>query len=38
MGCVGDNAHGPASQKFLRRFFQKAATSFYPNSRPKVLT
>jgi hypothetical protein len=28
MGVVGDNAHGPADQKFLRRFFQKAAASF----------
>jgi hypothetical protein len=26
MGVVADPAHGPASQKFLRRFFQKAAT------------
>jgi hypothetical protein len=26
MGNVADNAHGPESQKFLRRFFQKAAT------------
>jgi hypothetical protein len=28
MGVVGDNAHDPASKKFLRRFFQKAATFF----------
>jgi hypothetical protein len=21
MGCVGDKAHGPDQQKFLRRFF-----------------
>jgi hypothetical protein len=27
MGVVIDNAHGPADQKFLRRFFQKAAAS-----------
>jgi hypothetical protein len=26
MGVVGDTASGPADQKFLRRFFQKAAT------------
>jgi hypothetical protein len=24
MGVGGDNAHGPAEQKFLLRFFQKA--------------
>jgi hypothetical protein len=27
MGFVSDNAHGPEEQKFLRRFFQKAAAS-----------
>jgi hypothetical protein len=26
MGCAAANAHAPASKKFLRRFFQKAAT------------
>jgi hypothetical protein len=25
MGAGADNAHGPGEQKFLRRFFQKAA-------------
>jgi hypothetical protein len=25
VGVVADIAHGPAEQKFLRRFFQKAA-------------
>jgi hypothetical protein len=30
MGVVGDNAHRPEEQKFLRRFFLKAAAFFYP--------
>jgi hypothetical protein len=29
MGVIADNAHDPAEQKFLRRFFQKAATFLY---------
>jgi hypothetical protein len=29
-GNVDHNAHDPAEQKFLRRFFQKAATFFDP--------
>jgi hypothetical protein len=33
MGVAADNAHGPAEKKFLRRFFQKAAT-FFPPSPP----
>jgi hypothetical protein len=32
LGCVGFTAMGPKSQKFLRRFFQKAATSFSKRS------
>jgi hypothetical protein len=28
MGVVGNNAHGPEEQKFLRCFFQKAAAFF----------
>jgi hypothetical protein len=37
MGFVADNAHGPASRKFLRRFFQKAATflSFEKPATPR---
>jgi hypothetical protein len=30
LGRAGFNASGPASKKFLRRFFQKAA-SFFPH-------
>jgi hypothetical protein len=33
MGVVADNAHDPASQKFLRRFFQKAAAFFSLSGR-----
>jgi hypothetical protein len=30
MGCVADNAHDPAEQKFLRRFFKSGRFLFLP--------
>jgi hypothetical protein len=35
MGGVGDDTHGPAEQKFLRRFFKKRLLSFM---RAKIFT
>jgi hypothetical protein len=34
LGRAGFNAPAPCEQKFLRRFFQKAAAFLSPKSRP----
>jgi hypothetical protein len=34
LGCAGFSGTGPASKKFLRRFFQKAASSFPGQETP----
>jgi hypothetical protein len=37
LGRAGDTATGPVEKKFLRRFFQKAATFLFPLKPMKFL-